>query len=644
MPRVEKISLSEKLKEQIDSIKNSLPSASQAKIPDIITFCESPNFLGLKKYNDDGDVVSNLRLMQRIILKVFYRGSIGNEDLKLTEEELQICVDLGLNNKDKGNLLEKYYTDEIFRELVLVWGRRSGKTFLFSVIALYEAMKLLEVPGGDPYALYKLGRGSEISILTVATSADQAKLAFTETREKLINSPYFSDKFRPEGIGIDSMYLLTPQDKKDNISLRKKGVSPSKGSICIEVGHSNSSALRGKQIFVLLFDEIAQYVQTSGTSSDERLYSSLEPSVNTFFRIVEVCGKYGNPIFDEKGKRVVKKIFDGKIISISSPLGSEGKLYQLFTQAPNKSLRLACRLPTWQVNESLTEEDLRNNSDLSEDQFRQEYGAEFSGAGGTSFFQRECIEKIFHNSQIRGAKFVNMGSPGTVYFAHLDPASISHNYALVITHKELYLNKETKSVDFYVVVDHIKYWSPLKGKPIRVEEVDEYMIGLKNRFFFGLVTYDQWHSASSIEKLKKAGIPAKCTHFNRRYMMKIYDELYQLVVGEKIIIPKHDLLKKEMIGLQRKLTQSNGYKVMPSSTGPVQSDDLIDSLAGACYNTIASQFESLPKGKIINVGAIGSTDNHRMWQSMSGPLGYGTGQQVTQRLENIKSWPGHKRR
>ena len=56
------------------------------KIVDVITFCEDPmylNFLGQ---------VPPLELwpMQRIVLKLFYRGTEGNEDLKLTEEEVNI--------------------------------------------------------------------------------------------------------------------------------------------------------------------------------------------------------------------------------------------------------------------------------------------------------------------------------------------------------------------------------------------------------------------------------------------------------------------------------------------------------------------------------------------------------------------------
>jgi len=561
MPKKQYTTLSDVLNIHKGDFNNSM--VSNKYIPNVIEFCESPEYLGLKKYDSEGNIIFDLYPMQRIILKIFYRGSIGNETLELTEEEIQLCKECGLDTNEYGDALDKYYTDNVFRELVLVWGRRSGKTFLFSIIALYEAMRLLEISGGDPYKFYNLGSGAEISILTVAMSSDQARLAFREISEKLLNSKYFSDKFKAEGIGSDYIYLLTPQDRKDNQKRKKKKVSEKKGSIKIEVGHSNSSTLRGKSIFVLLFDEIASYTSISGSSSDENLYTALEPSVNTFFRtIVEK---------DENGDKKERKIFDGKIVCISSPMGKEGKLYRLYNESPDKNNRVSCRLPTWKVTPSLTKQDLRETSDLSDERFMQEYGAEFSGLAGRSFFPLGCIEKMA--SQGRGKKFVDIGRPGIIYFAHLDPASTSHNYALVIVHKETFLNKDTKSVDYRIVVDHIKYWQPSIGKPIKTDEVDEYVISLRNKFFFGMVTYDQWNSTDSIEKLKKFGIPSKCTKFNNKYIMTIYDELYNLIIGEKLVMPYHDLLIKELKNLQRKPTL-NGYRRLPKPDGPVDTDDI----------------------------------------------------------------------
>lgn len=630
------------LEEIMKGIKKEIrrESASGGFVPDIITFCESPDFLGLKQVDEDGIEIKGLRPMQKLILKVFYRGSKGNEKLELSNEEKEVCkqYELDSDESDRGNIIAKYDSGEIFRELVLVWGRRSGKTFLFAIIALYEALKLLELPGGDPYTYYGLGGGSEISLLTVASSSDQAQVAFDEIKEKILSSKYFEDKFIPEtGICSDSIFLLTAKDKEDNTRSAVKHLPQKKGSIVIEVGHSNSNSLRGKSIFVLLLDEIAAYKMSGGPSSDERIYASLEPSVMTYVRKVPVLDENGNNVLDGRGRKVFKKIFDGKIICISSPMGKEGKLYDLFTTAPLKKHRLACRVPTWWANPSLSEEDLRENSDLSDDAFMQEYGAEFSGLAGENFFPREKVEELFKNGRAMG--FREIGEPGVAYFVHIDPATTSHNYSLVVVHREVCFNPETHQPDFRIVVDHIKYWRPMPGKPVNTDEVDEYIVGLKQRFFVAMITYDQWHSIQSIEKLKKNGIPHKRTPFNPQMIKSLYDELYNLVNSNRLAVPFHELLMKEMLYLQRKNT-SYGYKVYMKKDAPVSGDgDILDSLAGACYSAMNSVAHRLPSSKMVSVdlgGGMGGS--RRMWQSMSGPLGYGTGQEVSRRLERVNSW------
>jgi len=637
------VSLEDMLKTARKELKHD-SSMAGGFIPDVITFCEHPAYLGLREVDEDGIEIKGLRPMQKIILKIFYRGSKGNENLRLTDEELELChkYEIDTNEYDRGNIIEKYNTADIFNELVLVWGRRSGKTFLFSVIALYEALKLLELPGGDPYAYYSLGGGSEISILTVASASDQAGIAFDEIKEKILQSRYFEDKFIiPDGICSDSIHLLTPKDKKMNEEARKKGMSAKKGSIVIEVGHSNSSSLRGKAIFVLLLDEIAAYKMSGGPSSDERIYNSLEPSVMTYVRKVPVLDEFGNPILDSK-KRIKKKaVFDGKIISISSPMGKEGKLYDLFVTAPQKKHRLACRLPTWWVNPTLTEEDLREKSDLSDDSFMQEYGAEFSGTSGESFFPRDVVEDLFKDG--RALSFKEMGEPGIAYFVHIDPATTSHNYSLVVVHREMFFNKDTHEPDYRIVVDHIKYWRPMPGKPVNTDEVDQYLIDLKKRFFIAMVTYDQWHIISSIEKLKKHGIPHKRTPFNSHTIKAIYDGLYNLVMTGRVIVPFHDLLMKEMIYIQRKNT-NYGYKIYMKPDAPISGDgDILDSLAGACHSCMNTTVNRLPTNRLVNIETGGAGGTKRMWNSMSGPLGYGTGQEVSNRLDRVNSWSNWKK-
>jgi len=627
-----------KLGDLLTQLKSSISSQSSSTgyIPDIITFCESPEWLGLANHPTNPIV---LYPMQKTVLKAFYRGTIGNENIELSEEEITACEELGLDNNDRGNLLGKYHSGELFNELVLVWGRRSGKDFLVSIIALYEAMKILECPGGDPYQLYELSSSAPINILTVANSKEQAGTAFKEIREKLLFSNYFADKYIKEGVGKSSIYLLTPQDKKDNIEFKEKGLPPKRGSVGVIVGHSNSDTLLGIGCIVLILDEVASYKKTGGSSSGDRIYSALTPTVTTYCRREYFKDEKGNFKLDEHGQKIVsQRFYDGKVISISSPRAKEGKFYDLFITSPQSPRRLTCRLPTWDVNPTHTRESLREQrQDMSEAEFLMEFGAEFSGTGAQNFFTEEQVNKCFVTNIQDKAK----GEPGKVYFAHIDPATSSHNYALVILHKEYYLNKQTKESEYNIIVDHIKFWEPTRG-PIDPDKVLEYIIGLKRRFHIGLLTYDQWTSRESIKKLRKNNIPNKLTRFNNHYKYLIYGELEDLINLGRIKIPYHHVLRQEMIELQRKYTEK-GFKVFPKSEGDGQkTDDIVDCLAAATYNAVDHSVNKLPSSHRVSLGAPSS--NQVLWRSMQGtPYGYGTGQQVSSQLERRNSWPNRKR-
>ncbi|MFA5600096.1 MAG: hypothetical protein WDA06_05805 [Phenylobacterium sp.] len=591
--------------------------------PDIITFCEHPDYLNMSARN------INLYPMQRIILKIFYRGSIGNENLQLTDEEIQLCKDHGLDTSERGDALNRYYTDSRFRELVLIWGRRSGKDFLVSIIAAYEAAKLIECTNGDPYAFYGLSAGNLISILTIANAGEQARVAFEQIKDKILYSKYFKDKIGPDGVGASEIYLLTKRDKDENVELKQRKLPLKKGSICVEVGHSNTDSLVGKGIFVLILDEVAGYKNTGGASSGDRIYAAMTPALSTFVRETTEIKPNGDVIKN--------KIYDAKIVSISSPRGEDGIFYKLYKGYPSVPDRLVCKLPSWEVNPNHTRESLRKaNSSMSDDEFMMEIGAEFSGTAGQNFFPRDWVEKCFcHEMKLR-----NIGEPGRLYFVHVDPATSSHNYAVVVLHKEIVINPAIKESDFIIVVDHIKFWHPSPGNPIREEEIDKYIIALKYKFHIAMVTYDQWNSSKSIENLKKHGIPAKKTAFSRRYKMIIYDELYRLVIEGKVKIPYHELLLGEMINLQRKF-MPNGYRVYPNKASEIKTDDVVDCVAGATYGAIINNVANLPRGKLVQFGNPSS--NQHLWQSMQGPIGYGTGQSVTKALESKSSWPGYKR-
>lgn len=601
-----------KIKEQVH-----VESSSDEKpyLPDILEFCESKRYLNLPASG------THLYPMQRIILKCFYRGQIGNEHLKLTQEEIEILF----NNKMES-ILDKYHSEQLFRELVLVLGRRSGKDFLVSIIALYESMKLLECPGGSPFKFYNLALGNPIYIITVATSSDQAKILFNEIKEKMQRSEYFRTKIG--NVGADRIWLLTPEDKKNNIEYLDqdiKGVKNS-GSVIIMSGHSNSDSLLGKRIYGLLLDEVASFKNSGGSSSGDRIYSALTPATADFV------------LKKPDGTRLL----DSKIVSISSPRAAEGVLYKLWTDSPTVPRRLAFKLPTWKVNEQFTEIQLRTEfSTLPTAQFSMEFGAEFSGTAGEKFIAEQYLELCRKVGDELKLTQRNKGAPGIVYYAHLDPAATSHNYALVVLHVEERVRIKENENGVHVkeryklfVIDHVKSWQPTHDQSIKVNEVDEYIISLAKRFKFGLVTYDEWNSLSSVQKLRSKGIPTKVTPFRKAFKMRIYDNLESLLINGQIALPFKDndaqLLYNELKYVKR-IYGPQGFKIKPDEDAPVTTDDLADALAGACGMALDDIYRGYAKSTTAYTPQVrsnnknwsigGGTYNSQQWQFLNTKFG-----------------------
>lgn len=572
----------------IGNIKDKLSlnsSFSEAPyIPDIIEFCQSKRYLNLPN--------SGVFLfpIQKIILKCFYRGQRGNEHLKLTKEEMEILF----NNK-MDSIIDKYNSNDNFRELILVLGRRSGKGFLTSIIALYETMKLLELPGGSPFKYYNIVRGNPIYILTVATSSDQSKLLFNDIKAKMQTSEYF--RSRIGHVEADRISMLTPEDKRMNIDLKNEKLEKAitKGSVVIMSGHSNSDALLGKRLFALLFDEVASFRSASGQNSGERIYAALGPCTADF------------SVVDPKTK---ERVLESKIVSISSPRSEEGIFYKLWSETPNNPSRIAFKLPTWKVNENITEIMLRSEySYMSPNAFAMEFGAEFSGTAGERFVPEQYVIQ----AQLMG-KEINLqqrhnGVPGMVYYAHLDPASTSHNYALVVVHAEERIRVKQnehgvpKKEKFkLIVVDHVKVWHPEPNKSISVKEIDNYIIELARRFRFASVTYDDWNSLSSVQNLRAKGIPTRVTPFRKGYKMKIYDNLENLLVNNQLALPSKgldaELLFNELKYLKR-IYGNQGFRIKADEEAPTSTDDMADALAGACGQVLENVYGGYAKSGTV---------------------------------------------
>lgn len=478
-----------------------------------------------------------------------------------------------------------------FEELVLVLGRRSGKSFLVSAMALYELYRLISM--GHPQSKYGLMEFDEIVLLNVARNEEQAKKAiFSKIKQTVLASPFFQPY-----IGKDTeleMRFYTENDIKENERRDALGLNPFSGSLVLRCGSSNASGLVGLTCYCIIMDEVAAMAGDNPDSGvDYSLYDDLKPSLATFGR-------------------------DGKMMMLSNPKGPIGLLYDLHENRQEDPSTLVMRLPTWLTNPNIDKDWLDSEKKKNPTEFQMQYGAEFGAASSDPMFNQDDIYRMFSSSSMVKRKEMREGY--FEYFCHLDPARTSDYYALAVAHTEIMHG--TVGPDYRplrrVVIDHIHFWNPMtKNQPVPESEVEDYVISLQNRFKFKQVSIDHWNSQSSVIKLQNRGVPIVERQFNKEYKENIYTELSQLIRDDRIDI--YDLsggiyldknntpqelneiqeAKIQFLFLQKKwkgkrfyIEALSGYK-----------DDICDAVAAVCYESLTQKIVTrLPANKLVSLG------------------------------------------
>lgn len=555
---------------------------------DIMTFCNDPMYLDLPGNN------FKLYVSQRVILKCFYRGSRGNENLQLDKEEWEWLYSHENNEERDGILYEKNGGEVIakllrkeqkktykhFKELHLVLGRRGTKTALASIISAYEIYKLLVIGDGDPHRFYGLPLDDEIAVINVALSKDQAGKLFNEIQSRLRNSKFF-DRRIAKGT-TSEIRIYTDRDLEQVRIAKLKGSQLTvPGSLLIMCGHSNPDTLAGRSAILILFDELAFYDE-SGKVTGSYFYNRLKPSLSRFI-------PYG----------------DGRLVEISSPNAQSGIFYDIYAAAKNKETEaydeiLSFQLPTWCANPDITYEQLETDRLRNPDVFGVEYGAQWAKGGiYGNYFPHELIERCV---RLDIAPHTHR-MPGVNYYLHVDPAKNGNRYVALLVAKEFYRNAQGRR-RIRVRLANIWIWDPVPGFGLMFNEIDKQMIQICAKYRPMMVTYDQYNSVHSLQLLRSHGINCIQTSYNRAFKNKIYQNLKDLMSyhpDPELWLYDDTRLILEMKALKYRPTM-RGVSLVTDKHGDVKTDDIVDCLAGAAATASEGVMSSLPMPTIVNMG------------------------------------------
>jgi len=223
--------------------------------------------------------------------------------------------------------------------VLLVAGRRSGKTTIASILMSWLARRILKCSSFlDDIPILP---SSPVYLLNVACDTQQAGILFEMLKENMR--------------ALDLIGTRTKSsDKFQTGRLRVLSLS------------SSARSARGRTACGVCFDEFAHFTRTGGPLSDVEMWKALMPSLATFGR---------------KGLGIVA----------TTPSGRSGVVWDLFTQRGNREGMLTVQTPTWAMNPKVSREILDEEFARDEYLARQEYGAEFLAPHG-SFIEREAVK------------------------------------------------------------------------------------------------------------------------------------------------------------------------------------------------------------------------------------------------------------
>lgn len=239
--------------------------------------------------------------------------------------------------------------------------------------------------------------------------------------------------------------------------------------------------------------------------------------------------------------------------------------------------------PGWPI--VVFDDDLRKEQAEDPVRFGTEFLAEWVSSQ-EALLPRDAVEDIFgpHHGEI--LEEPARGTMRIEYRLHLDPAKFHDNFAGVLVHVD-----HDDDGDAHVVVDRIMVWSPrdFPGNEIDFEVVLSDVIDLIDRFRPRNVTIDQFEREYFMEGLGKylarVGLTNKVKVMRRNVSggqkLNQASVFRQLVTQRRLHAPPHRLARDECL-----FVQLRGTTVAAPTSGPVQSDDIFDSLLAAAFDAI----------------------------------------------------------
>lgn len=502
---------------------------------------------------------------QEVILKIVFQKNLD----AITKKEIQIeAEDLDGNFIIIPTVMTEveiyeFMTDKVYEsvniedikinKINLICGRRSGKTLLSAVIAIYCAIS----NNWRPF----LKKTPAATVLIMSHSREFSDEVLEVIKSLIENSKVLSrliDKRAKQTTSI--LNLRVPWIVNEKIEYSR---------VQIKVGAASSKTTRGIAACAVLCDEIAYWnLDENMKETDVKIMKAVRPATKQFGRLA-------------------------MLIKLSSPGIKQGILYNEYNldrqgKLPKSYAVFKC--PSWMMNNVIAKEEFVEEWILDEDGFDTEYRSNFADSL-SNFMSPELVEL----ARQKGIKILPpQETKETKYYAAIDAAFKADRFTFtIVSVKE---NRITQHV--------VKGWEGTKKEPVKAHTVAQFIKGMVKNFPIEYVAADQFAFQPLKEIFDQYGVELKENTFTTTFKKKIYFNLKKLIHSQQIDLLDHEQQIKEVKELVVEQSATGTIRIGHPAGGH---DDFSDALAVAAFlategqTTGAFEFEALAAVKTHGV-------------------------------------------
>ena len=405
--------------------------------------------------------------------------------------------------RNKANFFKRNKLN-LYEELVVCLGQRSGKSFTTAMMCAYLLHRYLKLQ--RPLEVYGLARGSEVFGTFVGLTFQRAvNLLWMPFHSMIRTSPWFSGYHR-------LLEFYNEKYGEELFKLKDTYIRYGHRSITLNPSGPNKRTLRGELRFLYAIDELGWFDNSEDNEERERTSANeTYTSLNNSMKDLRIAAK---KVIVEEGYFNVPMACS---FSISSPTNQHDKIMSLIKTYQGSSDVLTLHAPTWKFNPKYTKKDFSKDYRANPVVAERDFGANpplndspfLNGVQQLiSLFgpYKNQVEytyttKVSPSGQsMRAARIRRILKHGMIprSILSLDAGFSNNSFALVVSHPKKYNNRYYPQVDVMIEVAPQFRENVLNYNKIQ----EEVIYPLIKAFNIGFVSADRWQSKTLLHNIE----------------------------------------------------------------------------------------------------------------------------------------------